>query len=245
MVSLALIAGIAVFIQSDPLISEPSSVFPRESPETGGRPADSSFGGRIQLTNAGNPMPGSAHVRGTARQVIQRGRTAVSEENRLPVPAAEDRTTTREHDAQDAGAAVGDEPRAGQLEQTTMPRPMAGNSGSVPRWVSYQRARTPVVATGAATGLALEKTESRAVETLPSAVIEAVSAVGAKGLTKQTANTVHHASTPAPVTNGVVTNRPPWPQGSFTPAEELYRAQYGWAAFSEALREEAIGPAGR
>ena len=60
--------------------------------------------------------------------------------------------------------------------------------------------------------------------------------------TKGTSN-----ETPAPATvEGTPSggaNRPPWPRGSFTPEEERYRAQYGWTAFSEALREEAMGPA--
>ena len=34
-----------------------------------------------------------------------------------------------------------------------------------------------------------------------------------------------------------------WPTGPFSVEEERYRAQYGWAAFSEVLRDEALGPA--
>ena len=52
------------------------------------------------------------------------------------------------------------------------------------------------------------------------------------------------ASSPAPVPVALSTppKRVPWPRGPFTPEEELYRAQYGAMALSDALREEALGP---
>lgn len=35
---------------------------------------------------------------------------------------------------------------------------------------------------------------------------------------------------------------PLWPQGLFTPEEELFRAHYGWTAFAKVLRDDALAP---
>lgn len=53
---------------------------------------------------------------------------------------------------------------------------------------------------------------------------------------------VDSSPAPAPVALSAPAKRVPWPRGPFTPEEELYRAQYGAAALSDALREEALGP---
>ena len=50
-------------------------------------------------------------------------------------------------------------------------------------------------------------------------------------------------SASAPVSE--IPDRPAWPRGPFTIEEERYRAQFGAAALSAALREEALGPEAR
>ena len=50
-------------------------------------------------------------------------------------------------------------------------------------------------------------------------------------------------SASAPVSE--IPDRPAWPRGPFTIEEERYRAQFGDAALTAALREEAIGPGGQ
>ena len=45
------------------------------------------------------------------------------------------------------------------------------------------------------------------------------------------------ASVPSPANQKCLQkHRPPWPTGPFTPEEALYRAQFGWANYAEAMR---------
>lgn len=62
---------------------------------------------------------------------------------------------------------------------------------------------------------------------------------------------IAHAAPAVPIGSAVLmprlvaaepANQSPWPKGPFTSEEELYRAQYGAAAFSAVLREDALGP---
>ena len=125
------------------------------------------------------------------------------------------------------------------------PQAPAVNLPTVPRWVRHPKAQIRSAPLAHAPAM-------QSAEPILDPIIKNATVLAAKAEA-----TVTKAKTviPVPATNAVSAplagtpsmelDQPDgthWPTGPFSVEEERYRAQYGWLAFSEALREEALGP---
>ena len=122
-----------------------------------------------------------------------------------------------------------------------------GNGQSIrnfPRWVTRPRG---VVLLGAAVSgetSALASNQNPALENHPTPIATRPAKSGQEVKARDSfspATTITPAARPASAPLSESRGRIPWPRGPFTPEEELYRAQFGAAALSSALREEALG----
>lgn len=115
----------------------------------------------------------------------------------------------------------------------------------IPKWVTHPQAAL-LLGTAVRSKVAesaTSRTPSR--ENLPSAkAVRTATRVPETPVaaTVSAFNPVVPVSRPAALALQENPDQPSWPRGPFSPEEELYRAQFGWAAFSAVLREEAIGP---
>ena len=115
---------------------------------------------------------------------------------------------------------------------------------SVPRWVTRPHGAVLLGAAVSAQTSALVSNQNPALENQPTPIATrpATSGQEAARSSFSPATPITPAARPASVPRPETRGRIPWPRGPFTPEEELYRAQFGAAAFSATLREEALGP---
>ena len=239
-VNLAFIAGIAIFIRDEPGISRPLSISLREPLWVSGQDSDSAIRGK----NADNATLRSSRLRGTTGEVSQARGIAIPERDRPLVPAmpaAESIAAAFAREDQPVGSTNEDETRVESVRQSSMPSPRARNSGVFLR-LTRPKVQIPLRVGDTRAGVAFEEQRKPSVENtaIQTIAMETVSAVREHSAAQPIANALTASNTVAPIAVAEGTERPSWPRGSFTPEEQLYRAQYGWAAFSDALRGKAL-----
>jgi hypothetical protein len=117
--------------------------------------------------------------------------------------------------------------------------PTAQRAKAIPQWAVHPQVQVRLRSVPPRNGTAVVPLRDPAVENAPPSLLEPVEAAQA---------TAAVPSDSGPQTNaanfGIEEIDPPhsspWPRGSFTREEQLYRAQFGWQAFAAAVRERAV-----
>jgi hypothetical protein len=117
--------------------------------------------------------------------------------------------------------------------------PSAQRAGAIPKWAIHPEAQIPLLRSRPPQNVAaVVPLRDPAVENAPPSVFEPVATAQAKATAPSEPGP--HANTPNSNINEMKLARSsPWPRGSFTREEQLYRAQFGWQAFAAALSGRA------